>query len=695
MGRLDSVVAEIRSEVCDTVLKWTALIGSIAVLLSLIRILEFGFLPVMAVHIALALLLMATYVMRRSIPYVWRAGVIVAVMFIVATAGHISFGTPARVEFYVAAGIMAAVFFGEKVGLLVVGACIATLAAIYTAFHFHLLATPIRLPIDSPTSWISNAASMLVAALAPLLAVNRYRRYLLVERERVITASRAKSDFLATMSHELRTPMTAILGMTDLLLQANLPAPERENVSRIGRAGRFLLDILNDILDFSKIEANKISLKPDTFDPRELLEEVRALFAPVAAQKGLRLDVTFDSAVPASLIADAARIRQVILNLVGNAVKFTERGGVAVRLANVGDQSARRIKIEVEDTGIGISPDQQAKLFQPFFQADQTGSRRFGGTGLGLSISGRLVELMGGTIEVRSTVGQGSTFTATFPVSAGIEVAPPVPNIERAVLHTRPLKLLVAEDNESIGFLMRTMLSKWGHDVDLVPDGKAALSAASTKYDVILMDMQMPFMDGATATREIRKRADESRNIPIIAVTADVVGDNAKAYLAAGVNLLISKPIDWSELAAALHRFSKWRTSGVTGSLAPQAPESPRRENENLDERILATLQTAVGDEVFGALMTSFRENVSELHLALVEAVNNADETATKRAAHSLKGLSSQFGAQKLAELAATIEASPAKANVVVTSLMDAIEELDGALAHSPYRPKPVRQPAF
>lgn len=688
-GRIDRVLADIRSDVCDTVLKWTALTGAVAAGLALFRALEFGFLPVMALHVAMVALLSAVYVQRKRIPFSVRAGAIIAAMFAVALGGHISFGAPMRIEFFVAASIMSAVFFGEKVGILMTAGCVTTVGAVFAGFYFGLLPQPLQLPALSPTNWLANVASMIVAAMAPLIAVNRYRRQLNFERERAAAASRAKSDFLATMSHELRTPMAAILGMTDLLASGRLRDEEKEQVSRISNAGRLLLDLLNDILDFSKIESNKVVLQLGPFSPRDLVEEIRGLFAPTAAQRKLGLSIDFGRDLPAFVVGDGRRIRQAVLNLVGNAVKFTEHGGVIIRVNMQGSADSKRLLvIDVEDTGIGIAPDQQTLLFQPFFQIDQGETRRFGGTGLGLSISRRLIELMGGSITLRSVVGQGATFTISVPVAESFAEVPAVAVPQQNALANAPsFKLLVAEDNESIAFLIETMLKRWGHDVDTVADGKAALTAAtSRRYDAILMDMHMPHMDGATATRAIRKLSGEVSRVPIIAITADIVGESTSDYLKAGADALVSKPINWGELAATLGRLCASSTA-IDGPGAPPARgDAPPAV---LDRQVLSSLKAALGDGAYDALMTSFSANIEILLEEASRAFRENDLREIKRLAHKVKGVCSQFGALQVAELAARIDADPASAGLLGSKLLEALNALRTSLKDIRTAPKP------
>ncbi len=697
--REDSKLTDIRSDVCDTVLKWMAGVGGLVVLVTLSRIIELGFLPIMALHLGMVALVSAVYALRKRISFPVRAGLVIAVMFGIGLAGHVTFGTPTRIEFFVGACIMMMVFFGERLGILMTAVCVVTVALLFAGFHFNLLPPPIVIPQTSPTNWLTNAASMVIGALAPLVAVSRYRRYLNIERKRAEAANRAKSEFLATMSHELRTPMAAILGMSDLLLTSKIGGPERDMVSRIGVAGRLLLDLVNDILDFSQIESNKLDLRPGPFSPREIVEEIGGLFAPVAAQRGLNFETHCDPNLPVELVADARRIRQAVLNLVSNAVKFTEKGGIAVDVRTDSEsEGPALLRIEVRDTGIGISPEQQALLFQPFVQADHGERRRFGGTGLGLSISRRLVELMGGSIALRSSLGQGSSFAISVPVR--VQKAAPAVSAPAAPDLTQPragLQLLVAEDNESIAFLIRTMLKKWGHSVELVGDGRSAVDAvALRKYDAVLMDMHMPVMDGAAATREIRQMP-EGRKLPIIAITADIVGESANGYLGAGVTALIPKPIEWTELSSLLGRLC---------GVAPAPPAAgaiaaPAAVHAVLDRAALESIREAVDARTYEGLVKSFESNSATLGRDLLSAIEAGRPSESKKLAHSLKGVCRQFGGVEVGDLADRIEQEPALGPSLAPRLASALDSLAREIATfiqtnvsenaaSPPQPKPA-----
>ncbi len=378
-------------------------------------------------------------------------------------------------------------------------------------------------------------------------------------REAAEDASRAKSAFLANMSHELRTPMNGVLGMTALALETPLTDEQRSYVDAAHTSGLALLTILNDILDLSKIEAGKLTVEMVSFSLRTVIEQAMQLFAPRAQQKGIALAVAVDEPVPPRHLGDPVRVRQLLVNLIGNAVKFTERGGVRVEVAL---DEAGRVEIRVIDTGVGIPEDRRRAIFEAFTQADGSTARRYGGTGLGLTISRELVRLMGGTLEVTSAVGAGSTFRAVLPLpqtnKAGTDHGKirvrPVSGPERPAA-PRKLRVLLAEDNAVNATIARLLVERAGHAVTHVLDGAGAVEAVAREaFDLVLMDVQMPVVDGLEATRRIR--ASGSR-VLIVSMTANAMKGDEEACLAAGMNAYLSKPLSFSKLHDVLTRAAK------------------------------------------------------------------------------------------------------------------------------------------
>jgi signal transduction histidine kinase/ligand-binding sensor domain-containing protein/CheY-like chemotaxis protein len=376
------------------------------------------------------------------------------------------------------------------------------------------------------------------------------RTKVLEEKLRADAASEAKGRFLATMSHEIRTPLNGVIGLSRLLEGMPVPAEAMELIRMISSSGDALLRVINDVLDFSKVEAGKLELEVAPFELRRCLEESIGLFRAAAADKGLRLVCELAPALPAWVAGDQTRLRQVVMNLISNALKFTSSGEVVLTAGlERRDESFYCIAIEVRDTGIGIAPDQLSRLFSAFQQADASISRRYGGTGLGLAISKRLVETMGGSIDVESRPGEGARFRFTVLMSparepAAVEAAPP-----SSVLAASRLRVLVAEDNLINQKIVVMLLAKLGVKADLASDGSQAIAAATERpYDLVLMDVQMPVVDGLAATREIRSRLPAGRQPMIYGLTAHATTEYRDICLGAGMDGYLTKPLDRAKL---------------------------------------------------------------------------------------------------------------------------------------------------
>jgi PAS domain S-box-containing protein len=480
-------------------------------------------------------------------------------------------------------------------------------------------------------------------------------------------ATRAKGEFLANMSHEIRTPMTAILGCADLLINEKglerAPPQRRRNIETIKRNGEHLLGLLNDILDLSKMEAGKMKIVADTCSPFQLIEEVVSLMRVRAEEKELSLVADLDEPLPETIRTDPLRLRQVLINLTGNAIKFTDNGSIRIAARLTKDNGSPHLRFDVSDTGIGMNEEQVGNLFRAFSQVDNSAARKFGGTGLGLCICKRLAEAMGGNIEVQSTPGKGSTFSFTIdpgPLEGirmihpsqqpeNLPAASPAANAEIKL----NCRVLLAEDGPDNQRLIRIILEEAGASVTTVENGQLAVASALEAiekvipYDIILMDMQMPVMDGYTATRELRSHGYTA---PIIALTAHAMADDRQKCLDAGCNDFVVKPFDWQKLLATIDHWSDRLSTCKKASREEEVQAPPPNKPEDTLESIFADKPVIV--RVLPEFINGLETRLQALNDSL--AAGNFEEL--RRIAHQLKGAGGSYGYPSITAAATALE---------------------------------------
>ncbi|MEH6633130.1 MAG: ATP-binding protein [Halopseudomonas aestusnigri] len=560
---------------------------------------------------------------------------------------------------------------------------------------------------------LSKSINMMADNLSRI-TVSRDELRVVAERESMLkaqaeTANLAKSNFLATMSHEIRTPLNGVLGMAQLLKGSQLDKDQQNKINTILSSGESLLDIINNVLDMSKIESGNFELEVTTFDLPEMVSSLVAPFEVMAIEKGLTIKVQMEMGEVALLKGDKTRLHQVLLNLISNAFKFTDKGDVILTVSHLDPQSsdafenaACSVQIIVEDTGKGITADRLATIFDPFVQEDTSITRKFGGSGLGLAIVKKIIELMAGSISVTSQEGVGTQFKVLVPFdypSKDEAKAGRIKNKSILVVHDDNLQILLAEDNQVNAVIAKAFLNKFGHEVEHVVNGSLAVDAVSMrKFDLVLMDVHMPEMDGIEATRNIRKLYS-LEDLPIIGLTAEAFTDRHLEFKKSGMNDVLTKPFTEQQLASVLKEYGQTSQNSDLEGVGLSFGENPSQEAAEAevisgkdkeegdispislypigDQSQLDRLSNQLDTSLVHGLLSEAPESILALQIQLHKALKSGDSGEIFAAAHSIRGISSSMFATRLAIEAQVIE-SKANDLMAVRSLILGFDQTIG-----------------